>query len=132
MNTLQQLTILALLFLQTSAFSQTKNAETVAIKKETVQKKKTETTKVESPNFKKFIGKYKMVEANFILDIVEEKGKMYIITEFSKDPLLPKNKNTLSEPKRGVDFQWIEGNKNGLKYSQNGYETILERVKPKS
>lgn len=132
MKTLKQITLFALLLVQTIGFSQTKSTETSTKKVETVQKNEKKTTKVDTKNLKKFIGTYNLVEANFTLDIVQEKGKMYIITEFSKDELLLKNETTLHEFTRGVDLQLIEGNTDALKFTQNGYETTIERVKPKA
>lgn len=125
MKTLKQITVLAFLLAQTIGFSQTKEQETT-------QKEKKETTNVDTKNLKKFIGTYNLVEANFTLDIVQENGKMFIITEFSKDELLLKNVTTLHEFTRGVDLELIEGNENALKFSQNGYVTNIERVKPKT
>ncbi len=124
MKTLQRLTILSLIFFQTIGYGQEKNTETIS-------KNKKETT-INIDNYNSFIGKYIMEEANFELEIIRENDKMFIVTEFSKDLLLPINKNTLQEYKRGVDLELIKGNKNALKFSQNGYETIIERVKPKT
>ena len=132
MKTLKQITLFALLLVQTIGFSQTKSTETPTKKVETVQKNEKKTTKVDTKNLKKFIGTYNLVEANFTLDIVQEKGKMYIITEFSKDELLLKNETTLHEFTRGVDLELIEGNENALKFTQNGYVTTIDRVKPKA
>ncbi len=128
MKTLQQITLFTLLLVQTIGFSQTKSTETV----ETSEQNKKEITKIDTKNLVKFIGTYNLAEANFTLDIVQEEGKMYIITEFSKDQLLLKDENTLTEFTRGVDLQLIEGNKDALKFMQNGFETIIDRVKPKT
>ncbi|MFK8060769.1 MAG: hypothetical protein AB8B78_11850 [Polaribacter sp.] len=132
MKTLKHITIIAILLVQTIGFSQTKSKENASKKEKKVLKKQTEVTKVDTKNLKKFIGTYNLVEANFTLDIVQEKGKMYIVTEFSKDELLLKDETTLTEFTRGVDLQLIEGNTNALKFTQNGYETTIERVKPKT
>ena len=128
MKTLQQITLFTLLLVQTIGFSQTKSTETA----ETSEQNKKEITKIDTKNLAKFIGTYNLSEANFTLDIVQEEGKMYIITEFSKDQLLLKDENTLTEFTRGVDLQLIEGNKDALKFMQNGFETIIDRVKPKT
>lgn len=128
MKTLQQITLFTLLLVQTIGFSQTKSTETA----ETSEQNKKEITKIDTKNLAKFIGTYNLAEANFTLDIVQEEGKMYIITEFSKDQLLLKDENTLTEFTRGVDLQLIEGNKDALKFMQNGFETIIDRVKPKT
>ena len=132
MKTLKQLVIFGLFLIGTIAFAQTKKTDAVSVKQNTNQNKKSQIKKVDTKNLKKFIGTYELTEANFTLDIVQEKGKMYIITEFSKDELLLKDENTLHEFTRGVDLQLIAGNSDGLKFSQNGYETIIERVKPKA
>jgi hypothetical protein len=132
MKTLKQITLFALLLVQTIGFSQTKSTETAAKKVEPVQKNEKKATKIDTKNLKKFIGTYNLAEANFTLDIVQENDKMYIVTEFSKDQLLLKDEITLTEFTRGVDLQLIEGNKNALKFSQNGYITTIDRVKPKT
>jgi hypothetical protein len=124
MKNLIQLTTVLFLFVQTFGYSQTKNSETTSKKEKTV-------TTVDTKNLKKFIGEYVLEEANFTLEIVQEKDKMYIVTEFSKDQLLLKNETTLHEFTRGVDLELIKDNKDALKFTQNGYETIIKRVKTK-
>ncbi len=131
MKNLIKITTALFLLVQTIGYSQTKKTEPISKKQEIIQKKKNKSTKIDTKNLKKFIGTYELAEANFTLDIVQEKDKMYIITEFSKDQLLLKNETTLHEFTRGVDLQLIEGNNNALKFSQNGYETNITRVKPK-
>ncbi|RZN84577.1 MAG: hypothetical protein EVB11_00560 [Winogradskyella sp.] len=121
MKTLIQLITVIILFAQTIAYSQTKTIE-----KETLQ------TQTQSSSLAKFVGKYLMEEANFELEIVKENDKMYIVTEFSKDPLVVKNETTLTEPSRGVDLELIANNKDALKYYQNGYETVLKRIVSKN
>ena len=130
MKNLIQFTTVLFLFVQTIGYSQTKNAKNISKIQDTIVKTEKATTKIDTKNLKKFIGTYELVEANFTLDIVQEKGKMYIITEFSKDQLLLKNETTLTEFTRGVDLQLIKGNNNALKFTQNGYETTIEKVKP--
>lgn len=71
------------------------------------------------------------MEADFELEIVQDGNKMYIISPFSKDPLIQKNETTLREPIRGVDLELIEGDTSALKYTQNGYETLIKRVNKK-
>lgn len=125
MKALIKITTVLILLVQTMSFAQTKDAEITSETKETE-------SQIDTKNLKKFVGKYIMEEANFELEIVQEEGKMYIITVFSKDPLVLKNETTITEPSRGVDLELITDNKNGLKYSQNGYETILKRITPKT
>ena len=57
---------------------------------------------------------------------------MYIISPFSKDILIASNETTLHELTRGVDLELIAGNSNDLKFTQNGYETVIKRVKPRT
>ena len=71
-------------------------------------------------------------EGDFELEIVQEDNKMYIISPFSKDILIPKNETTLTELTRGVDLELIKDNKDALKFTQNGYVTTIKRVKPKT
>jgi len=89
-------------------------------------------TSIETEKFKDAIGSFIMEEANFELQIVQEDNQMYVITEFSKDILTQKNDTTLREPTRGVDLELIADNKNALKFSQNGYETLIKRIEKKN
>jgi exopolysaccharide biosynthesis protein len=121
MKNLIQLSIVLFLLVQTVGYSQTKKPKT--------NSKQNSITKIDTKNLKKFIGKYFLEEANFELEIVQKKGKMYIITEFSKDELILTNETTLHESTRGVDLELIKDDKDALKFSQNGYETTIKRVK---
>ena len=124
MKNLIQLTTVLFLLVQTTGYSQTKSTETISKKQEVK-------TTISTKNLKKFIGEYLLEEANFTLEIVQEKDKMYIVTEFSKDQLILKNETTLREYTRGVDLELIKNDKNSLKFTQNGFETIITRVKTK-
>lgn len=125
MKNVIQLTTAILLLVQTIGYSQTKNSETISKEQNTETVK--DTTKLSS-----FIGTYLLEEADFILEIRQENDKMYIITDFSKDLLTLKNETTLHESTRGVDLELIKDNKDALIFFQNGYETIIKRVKPKA
>lgn len=118
-----QLVTVVLLFVQTIGFSQTESTATTPIQE-------TNTT-IETEKFKNAIGSFLLEEGNFELEIVQEKDKMYIVTEFSRDILVQKNETTLREPTRGVDLELIADNKDALKFSQNGYETFIKRVTKK-
>lgn len=118
-----QLVTVVLLFVQTIGFSQTEPTTTTSTQE-------TNTT-IETEKFKDAIGSFLLEEGNFELEIVQEKDKMYIVTEFSRDILVQKNETTLREPTRGVDLELIADNKNALKFSQNGYETLIKRVTKK-
>lgn len=124
MKNLIQLATVFFLLVQITGFSQTKSTESIT-------KKQNAKAIISSKNLKKFVGEYLLEEASFTLEIVQEKGKMYIITEFSKDLLIQKNKTTLREPTRGVDLELIKDNKNALKFTQNGYETVITKVSNK-
>lgn len=127
MKHLIQFTTVLFFLIQTTIYSQTKD-----IKTHNTIKPQNENVKISTKNLNKFIGKFLLEEGNFIMEIVREKDRMYVITEFSKDQLLLKNQTTLHEFTRGVDFELIKDNKNALKFSQNGYETVLKRVDPKT
>jgi hypothetical protein len=131
MKNLIQFTTALFLLVQTIGYSQTKNTKTISEKQDNTLKKQNKETKISNKNLKKFIGKYILEEANFTVEIVQEKDKMYIITEFSKDLLTLKNETTLQELTRGVDLELIKNNKDALKFGQNGYEAIIKRVNSK-
>ena len=125
MKNLIQLTTAFFLLISTIGYSQTQ-------KKETIAKKQKSEVKIDASKLKSFIGTYFLAEGDFNLEIVQEENKMYIISPFSKDILVQKNENTLQEPSRGVNLELIKDNKNALKFTQNGYETVIKRVKPKA
>lgn len=97
-----------------------------------IAKKQDAKTSIDTEKFKSFVGTYLLEEADFELEIVQEDTAMYIVSPFSKDLLVQKNETTLREPTRGVDLERIEADETGLKFTQNGYETVIKRVKPKS
>lgn len=130
MKNLIQITTVLFLFVQTISYSQTEKTKSTSNKQGIALKK--ESTKTETDKLKDFIGTYFLEEGNFELEIVEEDNKMYIISPFSKDLLIPKNETTLHELIRGVDLELITDNKNALKFTQNGYETTIKRVKSKT
>jgi len=132
MKNVIKITAVLFLLVQTISYSQTQNTETTNQKQDTVLKKQNEKTAIETEKFKDAIGKFLLVEGDFVLEIVQENDKMFIISPFSKDELIQKNEITLREPTRGVDLELIKGNKDALKFYQNGYETTIERVKTKT
>lgn len=125
MKNLIQITTVLFLLVQTMSYSQTKENET------TLKKNSTE-IKVDTTKLKDFMGTFFLAEGDFNFEIVMENDKMYVISPFSKDILIQTNDTTLHEITRGVDFQIIKGNKDALKFTQNGYETTMKRVKPKT
>ncbi len=125
MKKLIQITAVLFLSVQTYGFCQTNSTAPSYKTQDTLLTKQNDKTNIT----KSFIGTYIMEEADFTLEIVEENGLMYIITKFSKDLLVQKDETTLNEPTRGVDLQLIQNNKEDIKFSQNGYETVLKRVK---
>jgi CubicO group peptidase (beta-lactamase class C family) len=82
--------------------------------------------------FKKYTGNYLLKEANLELEIISENSKMYIVVAAQgiKSELTQKDKNSLSDKIVGVVLSKIDGNPNGLKFNQNGFETTINRVKP--
>jgi len=113
---------------QTMGYGQTKDTATNSQQQEASLTQQSTNTKTATKNDKYFIGTFLLEEAGFELEIVKEDGKMYIVTEFSKDILIQKNETTLHEITRGVDLALIENNKDALKFTQNGYETTIVRV----
>ncbi len=132
MKNLIQSTLALFLLAQTAGYSQTKTEETNSEQIATSLKKKSTNTETETQDTNSFLGTYFLVEADFELEIVEEDNKMYIISPFSNDILIQTNETTVHEPTRGVDLELIANDKNALKYTQNGYETIIKRVKSKT
>ncbi|GGI57480.1 hypothetical protein [Winogradskyella haliclonae] len=120
MKNVFQLVMLVLVLAQSIGFSQ--EATTVKIPLQDTK------TIIDTEKFKDAVGSFLLEEANFELKIVQEGNKMFIVTEFSKDVLVQKNETTLREPTRGVDLELVDDNVNALKYSQNGYETLIKRV----
>jgi hypothetical protein len=129
MKKLIQMTTILFLFVQTIGFSQTENTTSVSNTQDTMLKKENTNTEINTKEFKSFIGIYLLEEGDFTLEIIAEDNKMYIVSPFSKDILISKNETTLREPTRGVDLELIEDDKNALKFTQNGYETTIKRVK---
>lgn len=127
MKILILLTTALLLLVQSFGYGQVKTDETNSIKQDTILKEQNTTVEIDTTKRGDFIGVYILAEADFDLEIVQDKGKMYIISPFSKDILIQKNKTTLHEPIRGVDLELIENDKSALKYTQNGYETTIRR-----
>ncbi len=131
MKNLIQSTLSLFFLAQTAGYSQTKTVEVNSDQVATSLKKKSTNTETETQDTNSFLGTYFLAEADFELEIVEEDNKMYIISPFSKDILIQTNEATVHEPTRGVDLELIAKDKNALKYTQNGYETIIKRVKSK-
>lgn len=132
MKNLIQFTTALLLLVQTIGYSQTETTETITKKLDTIVNNQPTNSEKYIEEFKSFIGEYLLEEGNFTLEIMAEDGKMFIVTEFSKDILIPKNETTLHELTRGVDLELIPGNPNALKFTQNGYETTIKRVNAKT
>jgi len=128
MKALQKITLLVFVLIQTIGYSQTDNKETSIDKQTQSQVQADSSTEIDQKQLEKFVGTYFLSEGDFELEIVKEDDKMFIVSPFSKDPLVLKNKTTLYEPTRGVDLALIENNKNALKFTQNGYETIIKRT----
>lgn len=128
MKNLIQITTVLLLLVQTIGYGQTGKTVTSSKKQDTSIKIQDTKAEIGMQGFENFLGEYLLEEANFILEIIQEDNKLYIVTEFSKDILIPKNDTTLHEITRGVDLELIKDTKNALKFSQNGYVTTIKRV----
>lgn len=123
-----QVTTVLLLLAQSIGYCQSNTTIPVSETQDTTLDK--ETTKIENYTdaYTPFLGTFLLVEGDFTLEIILEDNKPYIVTEFSKDILIPTNETTLHELTRGVDLELIEGNPDVLKFTQNGYETTIKRV----
>jgi D-alanyl-D-alanine carboxypeptidase len=130
MTILIQFTTALFLFVQTIGNSQTTNTETISQKQDSTLIKQNTKTEINTNKLADFIGTYFLAEADFNVEIKEDNNKMYIISPFSKDLLILKNRTTLHEITRGIDLELIKDDENALKYTQNGYETIIKRVNP--
>lgn len=128
MKTLIQITTVCFFLVQTIGYGQTEGAATTGTNEETVLKNSNTETEIDIEKFQSFIGTYLLIEADFTLEIVLENSLMYVVSPFSKDILIQKNETTLREPTRGVDLERIVDNDNDLKFTQNGYETVIIRV----
>lgn len=128
MKTLIQITSVCFFLIQTIGYCQTEGAATTGTNEETVLKNSNTETEIDIEKFQSFIGTYLLIEADFTLEIVSENSLMYVVSPFSKDILIQKNETTLREPTRGVDLERIVDNDNDLKFTQNGYETVIIRV----
>jgi len=128
MKTLIQITTVCFFLVQTIGYGQTEGSATTGTNEETVLKNSNTETEIDIEKFQSFIGTYLLIEADFTLEIVSENSLMYVVSPFSKDILIQKNETTLREPTRGVDLERIVDNDNDLKFTQNGYETVIIRV----
>ena len=80
--------------------------------------------------FKGFIGKYELKEANLTMEILFE-GEQFLLSvpdQGVKCELFVKSKDTLYDSKVGACFTSIEGSPNELKFSQSGFETVIYRI----
>lgn len=88
-------------------------------------------TDIDLELFEDFLGQYTLKEANIILEIKKEGHKLYLVGPDTKEILVQKDETTLYELGHGVALEKVEGNKNTLKFTQNGYETKITRVEAK-
>jgi hypothetical protein len=128
MNHLIQLSMAVALFFQSIAFSQTTSLETSVKEKDTISNVKNE---IQTKTYEDFIGSYFLTEANLTLTIIQEADTYYLISPGAKDILTQKADAILYEATRGVALERIEGDKNSLKFTQNGYVTRIKRVDTK-
>lgn len=125
-NLIQLVTALILtVFFQTTGYSQTEETSAISEKQEVVDAKADTKAELDSAPF---IGTYFLSEADLQLEIIEEDNKLYLVSSFSKDILVPTNETTLRELTRGVDLELIANDNTALKFTQNGYETTIKRV----
>ncbi len=118
---------IALLF-QSIAFSQTATLDTNTNENSISTNDESQKQEIQTNTYEDFIGSYFLAEANLTLTIVQEADKYYLVSPGSKDILTQKNETTLYEAMRGVALERIDGDKNALKFTQNGYVTKIKRV----
>lgn len=131
MNHLIQLSMVIALFFQSIAFSQTANLETTDKENGIITNVENQKEETQTNTYEDFIGSYYLTEANLTLTITQESDKYYLVSPGAKDMLTKKNDTTLYEAMRGVTLERIEGDKNALKFTQNGYVTTIKRVDTK-
>ena len=79
--------------------------------------------------FETMVGKYLLKEANLVLEVVSEDGALYLVSEAqgAKSKLQHKTSTTVVDNETGVVLELIEGDKNTIKFTQNGFETTISR-----
>ena len=87
------------------------------------------TLAIDIETFRDFIGTYYLEEAKLVLEIIEEGNKLYLLAEAQgvKSELIQKNKSTLFDTTVGATLERLEDSDAGLKFSQNGFETLIKR-----
>lgn len=63
------------------------------------------------------------------MEIIEEDNKRYLLAEAQgvKSELIQKNETTLFDTTVGATLERLEDSNEGLKFSQNGFETLIKR-----
>ncbi|MEM1002606.1 MAG: serine hydrolase domain-containing protein [Bacteroidota bacterium] len=81
--------------------------------------------------FKSYAGTYLLKEANMEVKVVIDNDKMYLVSEAQglKSELSQKDENTLIDQETGVSLTKIENDPDNLTFSQQGFSTVLKRVK---
>lgn len=81
-------------------------------------------------NMKRFVGKYLLKEASMTFEIIEENNQLFLSVEAQgiKSLLTQTNKTTLTDTTVGASIEYLEGEENSLKFSQNGHELKLHRI----
>ena len=85
---------------------------------------------ISAENMKRFVGKYLLKEANMTFEIIEEDNQLFLSVEAQgiKSLLTQKNETTLIDSTVGASIEYLEGEENSLKFSQNGHELKLHRI----
>ncbi len=85
---------------------------------------------ISAKNMKRFAGKYLLKEANLTFEIIKEGNKLFLSVEAQgiKSLLTQTNETTLTDSTVGATIEYLEGEEDLLKFSQNGYETKLHRI----
>ena len=83
--------------------------------------------------FKEYMGTYFLEEANLTLEIIQEDNKLFLVAEAQniKSELAQKSETSLYDTTIGVVLTKIEDTTKSLTFSQNGYNTTIDKVTPK-
>lgn len=79
-------------------------------------------------DFKDFVGKYMLEEANLEMEIIVEGKNMYLVAQGMKSQLMTKSEDTLYDVNVGVTLQRISGNEEELLFNQNGFKANLKPI----
>ncbi|MCH2230358.1 MAG: beta-lactamase family protein [Crocinitomicaceae bacterium] len=80
--------------------------------------------------FKHLVGSYELKQNGMLFEFSIEDNRLYLTvpSQGIKCEMNQKNSTTIVDTQVGANFELIEGNNEAIKFSQNGFETQLNRV----